>query len=74
MQFKQELIIGLDMSSEEISIEYGGKQYVAEYVVCDGVLTVFLPNGTTKSTVLEKLNPKTSAMIHLKSYIRLNVQ
>jgi hypothetical protein len=58
--------------NEEITIEYKGKQYSAEYYCDDDTVTVFLPNGQTRTTELRGLNPEAAARPHLMSYARLN--
>ena len=58
--------------NEEITIEYEGKEYSAEYY-CDGdTVTVFLPNGQTRTTELRGLKPEAAARPHLMGYARLN--
>lgn len=57
---------------EEITIEHGGVEYTAQYAVHGNTLTVYLPNGETRSTFLTgELNASEStAMVHLRSYVR----
>ena len=57
---------------EEISVEYEGSLYKAEYSVVDGTLTVYLPDGSLRSTELRGLKPESAAKTHLRSYARLN--
>lgn len=57
--------------NEEISIVESGTKYTAEYVVVDDSLTIFLPDGSERSSQLRNLKPEFVAKTHLKSYIRL---
>jgi len=57
--------------NEEISIEYDGKIYSAEYVVFGDALTVYLPDGSSRTIELRGLDPKGTAIGHLKGYIKL---
>ncbi len=59
--------------SEEISVEYEGNLYKAEYSVADDTLTVYLPDGSVRSTELRGLKPESAAKAHLRSYARLNI-
>ncbi|MDH5387626.1 MAG: hypothetical protein OEY06_04150 [Gammaproteobacteria bacterium] len=54
--------------NEEVTIEHNGKKYTAEYFVSNDVLTVYLPDGSSRQTVLRGLNPESAAKPHLKSY------
>ncbi|WP_157890322.1 hypothetical protein [Marinobacterium aestuarii] len=59
--------------NEEISVEYQGKIYTAEYSVIGDELTVYLPDGSTRSTFLTGgLKPETAAATHIKSYAKQN--
>ncbi|MFJ2713414.1 hypothetical protein ACIOZM_21410 [Pseudomonas sp. NPDC087346] len=57
---------------EEISLQHDGVEYTAQYAVHGDTLTVYLPNGESRSTALNgKLNASEStAMVHLRSYVR----
>lgn len=53
----------------EISYEFDGVTYTAEYLVNGNALTVFLPNGEHRTTFLTGgLAPESAAMPHLRSY------
>lgn len=54
--------------NEEISFEYLGKLYKAEYLVIGDTLTVYLPDGSIRSTELRGLNPESAARTHLRGY------
>lgn len=52
-----------------IDLEYNGQTHSADYHVHGDVLTVFLPDGDQRSTVLNGLDPEMAAMVHLRSYV-----
>jgi hypothetical protein len=54
---------------ERIEIESEGQIYIAYYSVWDDALTVQLPNGVQRSTILNGLNAKSAALTHLRGYV-----
>ena len=54
----------------EITYEFKGINYTAQYTVDNDELVVYLPDGTTRSTMLRGLKPETAAMPHLISYVK----
>lgn len=54
----------------EITYEFEGILYTAQYEVFDDELVVYLPDGTTPSTALRGLKPDLAAMPHLVSYAK----
>lgn len=55
----------------EITYEFEGIIYTAQYEVFDDELVVYLPDGTTNSTMLwAGLKPETAAMPHITSYAK----
>ncbi|OOF12512.1 hypothetical protein BZG82_00890 [Salinivibrio sp. PR5] len=56
--------------NEEISTEHEGVVHTAAYSIFDDVLTVYLPDGTTKDTELRGLKPESTAKAHLRAYIK----
>ncbi|CAG35343.1 hypothetical protein [Desulfotalea psychrophila] len=56
----------------EITIQYNGKFYSAEYLVTEDILTVYLPDGGIAESELKGLKAESAAGVHIKSYIRLN--
>ena len=56
--------------NEEVTGEYEGREYRAEYTVIGDMLTVYLPDGTSRQTALMGLDPETAALTHLRSYAR----
>ena len=54
--------------NEEVSLEHNGKFYKAEYLVIGDTLTVYLPDGSMRSTALRSLNSESAAKTHLRSY------
>lgn len=56
---------------EEVTIEHEGVDYSASYTVTGEMITVFLPNGEQRSTVLSGgIVIESAARTHLRSYIR----
>ncbi len=55
---------------EGIELEYEGQIYSAYYIVSGDTLTMYLPNGTQRSTVLNGLKPESAAKPHLLSYAK----
>ncbi len=58
--------------NEEITIEYEGKKYTAEYIVLDDILTVHLPDGSTRNIELRGLKPESEARRHLINFAKKN--
>lgn len=56
--------------NEEITIEHNGILYIAEFEINDDMLITHLPDGSSRNTELRGLKPKSTAEIHLRSYIR----
>ncbi len=56
--------------NKEITIEYNGKSYTAEFEINNDTLITHLPDGSSRNTELRGLKPKSTAEIHLRSYIR----
>ncbi|WP_444925893.1 hypothetical protein ACJJI4_17075 [Microbulbifer sp. TRSA002] len=54
--------------NQEITTKFNGHEISAEYRVDDDILHVYLPDGDVRTTELRGLNPKSAAMMHLKSY------
>lgn len=54
---------------EEVTVEHEGKVYSASYILVDDELTVFLPDGTERSTALRGLKPAHAVQTHLRGYI-----
>lgn len=54
---------------EEITLEHEGKSYLASYILLGDELTVYLPDGSQRSTTLRGLLPEHAAMPHLRSYV-----
>lgn len=54
---------------DKISIDRNGTTYTAEFEVFGDTLTVFLPNGECRTTILRGLSPESAAMPHLVSYV-----
>lgn len=54
----------------EISIDHNGITYTAEFEVNGDALTVYLPNGESRTTVLRGMEPESTAMPHLRSYAK----
>lgn len=54
----------------QITYEYEGIIYTAEYEVLEDELVIYLPDGMTRSTVLRGLTPDLAAMPHLISYVK----
>lgn len=54
----------------QITYEYEGIIYTAEYEVLEDELVIYLPDGMTRSTVLRELTPDLAAMPHLISYVK----
>jgi hypothetical protein len=52
----------------EITLTENGKDYRAEYETFDDTLVVYLPDGSTKQTILRGLKPHLAAMTHLRSF------
>lgn len=59
--------------SGTIVINRDGKTHEATYQVSEDEVTVFLPNGETRSSQLRGLNAKSCAETHLKYYARTQV-
>lgn len=57
----------------EIKLEHEGIEYSAEYMVVDDTLTVFLPNGEQRVTILRGLDPVSAARTHLRAYINSSI-
>lgn len=56
--------------SKEIEMQTEqGETVTASYEVFDDELKVYLPDGSTRATLLRGLTPKAAAMVHLKAYI-----
>jgi hypothetical protein len=56
--------------NEEISIEQNGETITASYTVIGDTLHVYLPDGSTRTTELRGLKCESSAMMHLKMYVK----
>ena len=56
------------MMMTEITHNENGTSYRAEYEVFEETLVVYLPDGSTRETVLRGLKPNTAAMHHLRAY------
>lgn len=54
----------------EISIDHNGITYTAEFEVNGDELTVHLPNGESRTTVLRGMEPESAARPHLRSYAK----
>lgn len=54
----------------EITLTENGKDYRAEYEIFDDMLVVYLPDGSTKQTILRGLKPNLAAMTHLRSFAK----
>ena len=54
----------------EITLTENGKDYRAEYEIFDDMLVVYLPNGSTRQTILRGLKPHLAAMTHLRSFAK----
>jgi hypothetical protein len=55
---------------DEVTVEHEGAVYAATYSVFGDTLTVYLPDGKQRETVLRGLNPESAARVHLGSYIK----
>jgi hypothetical protein len=55
-----------------VTVEYKGKVYTAEYSVIEDTLTIYLPDGSARSTELRGLKPEFAAKTHLQSYASEN--
>lgn len=56
---------------EEITLEHEGISYTASYSLFGDTLTVYLPNGETRSTELRGSSVESAAIVHLKGYVRM---
>jgi len=55
--------------NEQLSIQLDGETYTAQYVIDeDDTVTVFLPDGSMRSTTLRGLKPEMAVRTHLKSF------
>lgn len=55
---------------QQLSLAHEGISHTAEYEVCGDTLTVYLPNGETRTTELRGLDAELAAVPHLQSYIK----
>ena len=55
---------------EEITLEHEGETYSAIYIQVGDELTVYLPDGSQRSSELRGLSPESAARTHLRGYIR----
>lgn len=55
---------------EEITLEHEGETYSASYIQTGDELTVYLPDGSERSSDLRGLSPESAARTHLRGYIR----
>jgi hypothetical protein len=53
-----------------VTVEVDGITYSAEYDIFDDMLVLYLPDGTTESTVLNGLHADAAARPHLLSYVK----
>jgi hypothetical protein len=53
----------------EVKISQQGIEFSATYVVVEDTLIVGLPDGSVRTTELRGLEPASSALFHLKSYV-----
>lgn len=56
--------------NDEIEYELNGITYKAEYNVFDDTLVTYLPDGSSRTTELRGLKPESSALLHLKVYVK----
>lgn len=54
---------------DKIEIEHEGVRYSAPYYLSGDTVTVYLPNGEARSTVLRGLGVERAAETHLRSYV-----
>lgn len=54
---------------DEIEIEHESIRYSAPYYLSGDTVTVYLPNGEARSTVLRGLDVERAAETHLRSYV-----
>jgi hypothetical protein len=52
----------------EITLTENGNEYHAEYEIFDDTLVVYLPDGSTRQTILRGLKPHLAAMTHLRTF------
>lgn len=57
----------------EITLTENGKNYGAEYEIFDETLVVYLPDGSTRETILRGLTPHSAAMNHLRAFVQQQV-
>lgn len=53
----------------EITFNYNGIDYRAEYEIFGDTLVAHLPDGTTRETSLRGLAPDSAAMTHLRAFV-----
>lgn len=59
--------------NKEITVEFEGKEFTAEYSVIGEMLTVYLPDGTQRQTALfAGIDPHSAAATHVRSYASQN--
>lgn len=54
----------------EITHNENGTNYRAEYEVFDDTLVVYLPDGSTRETILRGLKSDIAAMHHLRAFVQ----
>lgn len=54
---------------EEISFEHDGTTYTSIYHVQGDELTVYLPDGSQRTTTLRGLDPEMAALTHLRGFV-----
>ncbi|WP_256815408.1 MULTISPECIES: hypothetical protein [Pseudomonas] len=54
---------------DEVTLDYEGTTYSATYIVLGDTMTVYLPDGSTRQTILRDLNPDHAAETHLRGYL-----
>lgn len=53
----------------EVEFEHDGVLYSAPYIHCGDSVTVYLPNGEQRTTILRGLDVECAAETHLRSYV-----
>jgi len=56
--------------NKNVSIAHHGKVFTAEYEVANDVLTICLPDGSSKKIQLGDHKPESEAKVHLRTYIK----
>lgn len=54
--------------NHDASIDHEGMEYSAEYSVDGDTLTVFLPDGSTRTTELRGLDAESAAEVHIRAF------